>query len=284
MRPLIVILLSLAVLGSAAYFGYELVYKKRNAVALAAAQEAAQEAQQAAEPTPAPTPEPGIEEFDAAIALAAEGKLGEAQIALTEFIRTRPDFSKIQDVIDALGRVNMDILFSRALVPYKKEYVVVSGDTLSRIAGKTKTTAELIMRINGLDSTMLRIGDRLLVPEASFDLRINTSAKILDLYKDGVFFKRYRPISMDISSGPREAKVTETIAWREGKRVAFGSPEFVGSTRWVQTDAAGVVLYEAPAAGEPVHVTPPSGGIRLASDDLRELHAIARRGMPVIIE
>ncbi len=284
MRVIIVLLVALAVLGTAAYFGYELVYKKKNAVALAAAQEAARQAREAAQPTPEPTPEPGLADLDLAIAMADEGKLGEAQIALTEFIRNYPNSTKIQDAIDALGRVNMDILMSRAPAPYKKEYVVVSGDTLSRIASKHGTTAELIMRINGLNSTMLRIGDRLLVPQAAFELRINTAAKILDLYKDGVFFKRYRPIIMDIAAGPRQAKVTETIAWRDGQRVPFGKPEFVGSTRWIQTDASGLIIYEVPGADEPVHVTPPSRGIRLPSDDLRELHALACRGMPVLVE
>lgn len=284
MRTLIVILVALAVLGSAGYYGYELVYKKQNAAQFAAAKLAAEKAAAAAQPTPQPTPEPGLAEFQSAASLASAGKLGEAQIALTEFIRGFPDSPKVQEAIDALGRVNMDILLSRAPAPYKTEYSVVRGDTLSKIAGKFSTTAELIMRMNGLDSTMLRIGDRLLVPQGQFDLRINTAAKIVDLYMDGVFFRRYRPVVMDIAPGPREAKVSETMAWKDGKRVPFGSPEFIGSTRWIQTDATGVLLYEAPAQGEPVHVATPAGGIRLSSDDLRELHAIARRGMPVIIE
>lgn len=160
----------------------------------------------------------------------------------------------------------------------------MSGDTLSRIAKDHGTTAELIMKVNALDSTMLRVGDRLLVPNARFELRINRGARILDLYKDGIFFKRYRPLTFDIPPhAPAQGTVTEKMAWKEGERVAFGTPEYLGSTRWIRL-SAGFPIYERNTGGETPHVTPPTEGIELPSDEIRELHAVVRAGTPVLIE
>lgn len=45
-------------------------------------------------------------------------------------------------------------------------YTVVSGDTLSAIAGRYATTVQAIMALNGLESTNLRIGQQLAIPQA----------------------------------------------------------------------------------------------------------------------
>lgn len=282
MKAIVVVVLVLAVFGTAGYFGYRLfdirqLEKQR-------AYEAEQREKEGAVATPAP-PDPGLEEFRAAVALAESGKLGEAHQALTEFIRGFPESSKVQDAVDALGGVNADILFSSAKTPDKVEYVVESGDTLVGIAKRFGTTAELIMRVNAMDSTLLRIGDRLLVPGAEYSIHINRGAQIVDVYRDGVYFRRYRPLEFQLPSGDvREAKVSEKMAWDDGKRVAFGSKEYLGSTRWMLLGSSDYLLYEHPEGDGDVDIRKPARGIRLESPDMREIHAIVPAGARVVIE
>jgi len=67
-----------------------------------------------------------------------------------------------------LGEVNVDILLSRTPSPEKEEYIVKPGDVLQKVAHKVKSTPELIMRMNNMSSTMLHIGERLLVSHPRF--------------------------------------------------------------------------------------------------------------------
>ena len=38
------------------------------------------------------------------------------------------------------------------------------------------------------------------------------------------------------------------MAWKDGKRVGFGSKEYVGSTRWIRLAQPGYFLYSEPDA------------------------------------
>ena len=73
--------------------------------------------------------------------------------------------------------MNMDILLSNYPSPEKQEYIVKPGDVLARVAMKTKTTPELIMRTNNLSGTMLHIGERLLISHPDFSLFIQRKAQ-----------------------------------------------------------------------------------------------------------
>ena len=71
-----------------------------------------------------------------------------------------------------LGQVNISILLSRYPAPGKTEYTVKKGDVIARVASKMKTTPDLIMRMNNMNSTMLRIGERLMISHPDFSLFI----------------------------------------------------------------------------------------------------------------
>ena len=73
-----------------------------------------------------------------------------------------PNGKHLDEARDILGEVNTAILLSRHPSPEKIEYIVKPGDVLAKIARKLKTTPEMIMRMNNMSGTMLRIGDKLL--------------------------------------------------------------------------------------------------------------------------
>src|SRR5881394_2775545 len=225
MKWFFALLLALLVFGGAALFGYYLFFK----------QEIAVRHEQRGDVTPAPTPDISLPEFQAAAQLRQESKLIEARDALSAFIQKYPAGLHAEEAKDLLGEVNVDILLSRYPSPEKTEYVVVSGDVLAKIARKLKTTPELIMRMNNMSGTMLHIGEHLLISHPDFSLLIQPKAKVIVVLNHGAFFKQYhvREVKLPAKKPSKiTAKVAETMAWKNGKRIGLGSKDYAGSTHW----------------------------------------------------
>ena len=166
MKWLFVLLLALIIFGGAAWFGYNTFVKEEIAV----------KKEQRGEVTPAPVPDISLPEFQAAAQLRQDGKLTEARDALIAFIQKYPTGKHLDEAKDLLGETNVAILLSRYPSPEKTEYVVKSGDVLAKIARKLKTTPELIMRMNNMSGTMLRIGEHLLISHPDFSMVIQRKA------------------------------------------------------------------------------------------------------------
>ncbi len=229
MKWLFALLLASVVFGGAALFSYYLFFK----------QEIAVRHEQRGDVTPAPTPDISLPEFQAAAKLRQEDKLTEARDALSAFIQKYPTDLHSEEAKDLLGEINVDILLSRTPSPEKQEYIVKPGDVLAAISRRLKTTPELIMRMNNMSGTMLHIGDRLLISHPEFSIVIQRKAKLVVLLNRGAFFKQYHVREEKLS--PKQparvtTKVAETMAWRDGKRVGFGTKELSsgnnGVARW----------------------------------------------------
>src|SRR5205814_7675705 len=237
MKWLFVLFLALAIFGGAAWFFYNTFVK----------QEIEVKKEQRGEVTPPPAPDVGLPEFQAAAQLRQEGKLTEARDALIAFIQKYPSGKHLDEARDLLGETNIEILLSRYPSSEKTEYVVKSGDVLAKIARKLQTTPELIMRMNNMSGTMLHIGEHLLISHPDFAIVIQRKANLVVLLNHGVFFKQYHVREAKLS--PKQpskiiAKVAETMAWKDGKRVGIGSKEYLASTRWIRfAGAAGYTLY-----------------------------------------
>jgi LysM repeat protein len=277
MKWLFVLLLAVIIFGGAAWFGYNLFFK----------QEIELKKEQRGEIPPAPTPDISLPEFQAAAKLRQENKLPDARAALTAFIQKYPNGLHVEEAKDLLGEVNVDILLSRTPAPGKQEYIVKPGDVLAKIAHKTKSTPELIMRMNNLNSTMLRIGEKLLISNPEFSLVVQRNAKLVVLLDKGAFFKQYHV--QEVKLPPKQpsklnTKVGEVMAWRGGKRVGLGTKEYVGSIRWIRLNAPGYMLYSVADAAHPnVDQPPPATGLALAASDVEELSSLVNSRTPVTI-
>lgn len=277
MKWLFVLLLAVIIFGGSAWFGYNLFFKQQIAV----------EKELRGEVKAEPTPDISLPEFQAAAKLRQEGKLPEARSALTILIQKFPTGMHVEEAKDMLGDINVEILLSRTPSPEKTEYIVKPGDVLQRVANRVKSTPELIMRMNNLNGTMLHIGERLLISHPDFTMVIQRKPKLVVLLDKGSFFKQYHVQEMKLSpkQAPRiSAKVAEIMAFRDGKRVGFGTKEFVGSTRWIRLSAAAYTIYALPDGTHPrLGQPPPPAGIGLAAGDVGELSSLVNSRTPVTI-
>jgi LysM repeat protein len=277
MKWLFVLLLAVIIFGGAAWFGYNLFFKQQIEL---------QKEQRGEVPT-APTPDISLPEFQAAAKLRQEGKLPEAREALTTFIQRYPTGLHVEEAKDLLGEVNVDILLSRTPSPEKQEYTVRSGDVLAKIAHKLKSTPELIMRMNNLNSTMLRVGEKLLISHPDFSLVVQRKQKLVVLLDKGGFFKQYHveEVKLPVKQPARTVtKVAEVMAWKGGKRVGFGTKEFLGSIRWIRLGAPGYTLYSVSDGAHPnVDQPAPATGLAMAASDVEELSSVVSSRTPVTI-
>jgi hypothetical protein len=278
MKWLFVLMLALAIFGGAAWFGYNTFVKEEIQV----------QKEQRGEITPPPAVDVSLPDFEAAVKLRQDGKLNEARDALVTFIQKYPNGKHLDEARDILGEVNTEILLSRRPSPEKTEYIVKPGDVLAKIARKLKTTPEMIMRMNNMSGTMLRIGDKLLVSHPDFSMVIQRKSNLVVLLNHGAFFKQYHVHEAKLppkAPAKINAKVAETMAWKDGKRVGLGSKEYLASTKWIRlAGAPAYTLYAVPDASHPnLDQPPPPSGLGLPAVDLEELSTLVNNHTPVTI-
>lgn len=103
------------------------------------------------------------------------------------------DSPEWNDALDALGRVNVALVFSPQETPESKRYAVQRGDSITNIGNTLNTTQGMLMRANGIDeNTVLSLGQQLKYTPKDFRIVIERSTLRLFLIdKDGIF-KRYK--------------------------------------------------------------------------------------------
>ena len=277
MKWLFVLVLAIIIFGGAAWFARYFVFKQDIEV----------RKEERGEVTPEPRIDTTLPEFQAAAQLRQEGKLPEARGALTTFIQRYPASPNVEAAKDLLGEVNIDIFLSRTPSPEKEEYIVKPGDVLQKIAHKLKTTPELIMRMNNLNGTMLHIGEHLLVSHPDFAIVIQRKPKLLVVLNHGGFFKQYhiREEKLAPKQPPKIAtKVAEVMAWKDQKRVGFGTRDYVNSTRWIRLSSAAYTIFSVADGAHPTLGSPPSpSGLGLPAGDVEELSSLVNNRTPVTI-
>jgi hypothetical protein len=79
-------------------------------------------------------------------------------------------------------------------------------------------------------------------------------------------------------------RVAEILAFKGGKRVGFGTKEYVGSTRWIRLNQPGYFLFaEADASHRDESGQPPPPGLGLAASDMEELSSLVSNKTVVTI-
>jgi len=258
------------IVGGASYFAYDLYWKPKML-------DKADREAQANAPAPTPPPDPSVAVFEKA---AVDAKTGDPVAIWTTFIQNYPTSPKITEARAALGEVNVGRVFSPGESPEKIAYTVVSGDALAKIASKFKTNADLIFRVNNLETINLKIGQQLFIPQLEPSLVVDRQAHTVTLLNKGQFFKEYPALAVKVPGAkgtPIETKVGDKVAIAGSNRVAFGTKEYAGAERWLML-GGGVTIRSVPEGTE--H---PPAGIILSPADMDELFLLTSRGAPVTI-
>jgi LysM repeat protein len=283
-KALIILFLIIGIFGGAAYFGYDLFLRPQQ-----------QLAEEKLQPPPPPPPDPTLPDYEKIVALQQSGDVFAARTALLDFIEDFPHSTKADEAKARLGEINTDLFLSSKPAPEKQVYVVKSGDVLTRVAARLKTTPELIMRSNNLSGTMLQIGQKLMISPPDFSVSIQKKEKKVTLLNQNKFFKQY-PIR-SLPTPPQSAKakpaspakatgkITDKIAWSEaGSRVIFSDKEYATASHWIVFSISGNTLYSQPEEGSDQKVTKPPTGIGMAPEHMEELAVLLSKGNPVTIE
>ena len=275
-RTLVILALVAAIVGGSGYFAYEHFLKPKKL-----------DIQEKKQGPPPPPPDPSIAAFEALKPLL-EQATPEAQTAREAFLTSYADSANVPAVRAAAGRINVTRLLSPEPSPEKISYTVVSGDSLVKIAAKTKSGAELIYRANGLSTINLQIGQQLVIPKLETSLVVDRAARTVTLLNAGAFVREYPAKSLKLpppaAKGTIEIKVTDKVALNGTVRAAFGTKDFEGSERWIMLGLSGVVLRGVPPVVADASPAPMPPGIVLDPADAEELFVLTKKGTPVTIK
>lgn len=292
MKALLILLLTFAIFGSGAYFVWDIFVRPGQELAT----------ERNLPPVP-PPPDPTIPEFEKCVAVEQTGNLLEARTAFTDFLDRYPESTRLDEARTRLGEINTRIFLSPFPAPDKEMYLVKSGDVVDRVARHTKTTTELIVRVNNLQpnaagNIILRIGQKLAIPKAEFSVTIERGKKRVALLNGGRFFAQYPirvmppgPAIVGKKAGPTPkpvkitGRVADKVAWKDGTRVTVSDKGFPTADHWIVISPSAHSLFSDRAPGDGSQFQkPPGGGYALAPEHLRELAAMLRKNDPVSIE
>jgi lipoprotein-anchoring transpeptidase ErfK/SrfK len=207
-----------------------------------------------------------------------------------------PDSREWNDALDALGKVNVALVFSHQETPESKWYTVAKGDSITSIGNALNTTQGMLMRANGIDeSTVLSTGQRLIYTPKDFRIVIERSRRRLFLLdKDGVF-KRY---SVGLGKPGHETTLGSYKIGNKEKNpvwhkpgvgpIPSGDPANELGTRWMPfvPDQEGLpkdLGIHGTIRPETVGQYSSNGCVRLYPEDVEELYDLVVRSTPVDI-
>ena len=214
----------------------------------------------------------------------AKGLYLDAKRLYQQALQQSPDAPTAAAAQERLGQANIKLLLSPIPTADSIAYTVQPGDTLARIAKKNGTTVELLRAANPVRGDFIRIGQKLKVTQAHFNVLVDKSQNLLMLKNGEEVVKLYH-----CSTGERG--ITPNGAFKIANRmvdpvwkgiVAPGDPENPLGTRWLGFDLPQYGIHgtnRPETIGQPVT----KGCVRLVNADAEELYTLLPEGTAVTI-
>lgn len=200
------------------------------------------------------------------------------------------------EALDGLGKLNVELVFSRGETPESKVYTVESGDSLTTIGIKLNTTQGLLTRANGItDPSRLRLGQRLKYTPKDFRVLIERSTCRLFLMDSDGIFKRYHVglgmpgYETTLGKYTIGSKQKDPVWFKPGADpVPAGDPENELGTRWMPLVPVEVGLptdlgIHGTIAPETIGQYKSHGCPRMRTAEVEELYDLIVRSTPVEI-
>lgn len=222
-------------------------------------------------------------------ALAFEGKneLSQARSAYQELINEFPNSHEVMNWQKKVEDINIKLLFSSLITAKSQTYEIMPGDTIIKIAKNFKTTPELIMRSNNLNSALIIPGRKIKIWAAPFKILVDKSQNTLILKSEEEIIKTYTVSTGANNSSPAGTfrivnKLPNPTWFKAGAVVPAESPENILGSRWLGFDLPGYGIHgtiDPKSLGKQVT----QGCVRLSNPDVEELYDIIPAGTEVII-
>lgn len=211
----------------------------------------------------------------------------EAKVMFETLLERFPQSLLVVDTQEALGDVNVSLLFSPIVTDEDSLYEVQPGDTLGEIAMRFGTTVEFIRRSNGLKGNTIFPRQRFKVTQGKFGVLVDKSQNSLLLTENDRFVKAYTIATGKNNSTPVGDftivnKLIDPVWYTQGAVVPPGSPENILGSRWMGIDQEGYGIHgsvDPDAMGRQVT----AGCVRMRNSDVEELFAIIPMGTAVTI-
>jgi lipoprotein-anchoring transpeptidase ErfK/SrfK len=220
--------------------------------------------------------------------LKQDGEIVKAKEVYQAILTDHSDFEKVEEVQKELETLNMELVFSNTPVEGKTVmHQVANGDTLGELAKKYGTTIELIQKSNNLSGNVIRVGQKLRIWTARFNILVDKSQNILILKDGNDVLKVYNVSTGNNNSTPVGeftiiSRLVDPVWFHKGIVVPPESPQNVLGSRWLGFDLPGYGIHgtvEPETIGQQVT----AGCVRMRNEDVEELYSIIPRGTKVII-
>jgi LysM repeat protein len=239
-------------------------------------------------PPPLPPPDPSLADFAKCEAVHGTGDKAASRTALEQFLREYPASVKRDAAYDMLGEINSAEFFA-ARPGEANTYIVQRGDSVSRVASRTKVSVELIIYLNKIDARFLQPNQRLLVPPVAFRLVIQQKARRLVLYNGDKFFRQYPAAAWPGGDKPvihpkQTGRVTEKRATDSTGSVTPEKIRYFAAYHIILINIPGHSLHTQPNDPKAGGERPPGGGIGVAPEHMNEIAILLPSGAPVSME
>lgn len=225
--------------------------------------------------------------IDQGYALLEEGDLIGARKLLQHAFKEAEDAQTLEALKATIEELNIKILFSSIMDECSAEYVVKPKDALIKIAHRFGTTVALIKKANGLQSDIIKPGQRLKVHVCPFSIAVDKSQNFLFLKRNGVVLKSYIVATGKDNSTPvGKFKVTNKLVnptwFKTGAVVAPDSPENILGSRWMGLDLPGYGIHGSRDVNQ-IGQQVTQGCVRMKNEHVEELYDIVPIGTEIII-
>ena len=228
--------------------------------------------------------------FEEAGRLDADGQKVQAKELYAKIVEEHPDYDKVAEVQDKLGRLNLDIITSNTQTSQSIQHEVVPGDSLGKLAKQYNTTKELIKKSNGLKSDVIRVGQTLRIWNAPFSVLVSKSQNTLTLKDGGEIVKIYR-----VSTGANNITPVGTFkiatklvhpVWFKpgGPPVAPESPDNLLGTRWMGFAEDPHYGIHGTIEPDKIGTQVTAGCVRMRNNEVEELFDLLPVGAQVVIQ
>lgn len=225
--------------------------------------------------------------YQLAVSLKEDGRILDSQKTYQQILQQHPDYEGIENVQKELETLNLNIIFSSVQTPETVIHEVQNGDTLGKLARKYNTTVDLIKKSNGLNSDIIRLGQKLRIWTGTFNIFVDKSQNILILKDGDAVLKVYRVSTGKNNNTPIGEfkivnKLIDPVWYQSGAIIPPESPQNVLGSRWLGFDLPGYGIHGTVDSGT-IGQQVTAGCVRMHNKDVEELFSLVPTGTLVKI-